>query len=89
MLLPSSMNGRRWADRLVSCRDDGARPKSTVLVAADERAYQAAVRYLKAAKKAAGAADAMVEFEVQVAGLHETHRRRPSLIARLDKAGFV
>jgi len=45
--------------------------------------------YLKAAKKAAGAADAMVEFEVRVAGLRETHRRRPSLIARLDKAGFV
>jgi len=60
-----------------------------VLVTADKRAYQAAVRYLKAAKKAAVAADALVEFEVRVAGLRETHRRRPSLIARLDKAGFV
>ncbi len=60
-----------------------------VLVTADKRAYQAAVRYLKAAKKAAAAAEAMVEFEVRVAGLRETHRRRPSLIARLDKAGFV
>jgi len=59
------------------------------LVTADKRAYQAAVRYLKAAKKAAVAAGAMVEFEVRVAGLRETHRRRPSLIARLDKAGFV
>ena len=60
-----------------------------VLVTADKRAYQAAVRYLKAAKKAAAAAEAMVEFQVRVAGLRETHRRRPSLIARLDKAGFV
>lgn len=60
-----------------------------VLVTADKRAYQAAARYLKAAKKAAIAADAMVEFEARVAGLRETHRRRPSLIARLDKAGFV
>src|SRR3546814_5854767 len=57
------------------------------LTTADKRSYQAAVRYLKAAKKAAAAADAMVEFEVRVAGLRETHRRRPSLIAMLDKAG--
>lgn len=60
-----------------------------VLITADKRAYQSAVRYLTAAKKAATAADAMVEFEVRVAGLRETHRRRPSLIARLDKAGFT
>ena len=60
-----------------------------VLVTADKRAYQAAVGYLQAAKKAATAADAMVEFEVRFAGLREMHRRRPSLIARLDKAGFV
>jgi uncharacterized Zn finger protein len=60
-----------------------------VLTTADKRAYQAAVRYLRAAKKAAIAADATVEFEVRVAGLRETHRRRPSLIARLDKSGFT
>jgi hypothetical protein len=60
-----------------------------VLTTADKRAYQSAVRYLKAAKKAATAADAMVEFEVRVAGLRETHRRRPSLITLLDKAGFA
>ena len=59
------------------------------LTTADERAYQEAVRYLKAAKKAAGAADSMVEFDVRVAGLREAHRRRPSLIAMLDRAGFV
>jgi hypothetical protein len=59
------------------------------LTTADKRAYQAAVRYLKAAKKAATAAHAMVEFEVRVAGLRETHRRRPSLITLLDKAGFA
>lgn len=59
------------------------------LITADKRSYQAAVRYLKAAKKAAAAADAMVEFEVRVAGLREAHRRRPSLTAMLDKAGFA
>jgi hypothetical protein len=59
-----------------------------VLISADKRSYQGAVRYLKAAKKTAAAADAMVEFDVRVAGLRETHRRRPSLIAMLDKAGF-
>jgi hypothetical protein len=60
-----------------------------VLITADKRSYQGAVRYLKAAKKAATAADAMVEFEVRVAGLRETHRRRPSLITMLDKAGLA
>ena len=60
-----------------------------VLTTADKRSYQSAVRYLKAAKKAATGADAMVELEVRVAGLRETHRRRPSLIAMLDKAGFA
>jgi hypothetical protein len=60
-----------------------------VLITANKQAYQSAVRYLTAAKKAAIAADATVEFEVRVAGLREAHRRRPSLIARLDKAGFT
>jgi len=60
-----------------------------VLTTADKRAYQSAVRYLKAAKKAATAAGAMVELEMRVAGLRETHRRRPSLITMLDKAGFA
>ena len=60
-----------------------------VLTTADKRSYQSAVRYLKAAKKAAVAADALVEFEVRVAGLREPHRRRPSLIAMLHKAGFA
>ncbi len=60
-----------------------------VLVTADKRSYQAAVRYLKAAVKSAQAADAMLEFEVRVAGLRETHRRRPSFMAIIDKAGFV
>jgi hypothetical protein len=31
----------------------------------------------------------MMEFESRVAGLRETNRRRPSLIALLDKAGFI
>jgi hypothetical protein len=59
------------------------------LTTADKRAYQGAIRHLKAAKKAAIAADVMTEFEIRIAGLRETHRRRPSLIALLDKAGFM
>lgn len=59
------------------------------LATADKRAYQGAVRYLEAAKKAAVAADVRAEFDIRVAGLRETHRRRPSLIAMLDKAGFM
>ena len=59
------------------------------LTTADKRSYQGAVRYLKAAKKAATAADALIEVEVRVAGLRDAHRRRPSLIAMLDKAGFA
>ena len=60
-----------------------------VLTTAEKRSHQAAAWYLKAAKKAAIVADALVEFEVRVAGLRQAHRRRPSLIAIFDKAGFV
>lgn len=47
------------------------------------------VKDARSVDAAAAAADAMVEFAVRVAGLRETHRRRPSLIVMLDKAGFV
>jgi hypothetical protein len=55
---------------------------------ADRRAYQAAVRYLKAARRAATAADRSPEFTLHVAALRERNRRRPTLIAMLDKAGM-
>jgi uncharacterized Zn finger protein len=55
---------------------------------ADKRAYRAAVRYLKAARRAAAAADRSVDFTLHVAALRERNRRRPTLIAMLDKAGM-
>jgi hypothetical protein len=55
---------------------------------ADKRAYQAAVRYLKAARRAAAAADRSPDFTQHVTALRERNRRRPSLIAMLDKAGM-
>lgn len=55
---------------------------------ADRRAYQAAVRHLKAARRAAVAAGRSTEFAEHVTALRERNRRRPSLIAMLDKAGL-
>jgi uncharacterized Zn finger protein len=55
---------------------------------ADKRAYQAAVRYLKAARRAAAAADCSPDFTQHVTALRERNRRRPSLIAMLDKASL-
>jgi hypothetical protein len=58
------------------------------LVTADRGHYQVAARRLKAAHRAAASAGLEVEFEAHVLGLREQHRRRPTLIAILDKAGF-
>jgi uncharacterized Zn finger protein len=55
---------------------------------ADKRAYRTAVRHLKAARRAATAADALPHFDGYLAALRERNRRRPSLIAMLDKAGL-
>lgn len=60
----------------------------TTLVQAERRAYKKAVRLLTAAKRAADAADDQTRFDARVAELREIHRRRPSLITMLDKAGF-
>jgi hypothetical protein len=60
----------------------------TVLVDANKGAYRDAVRHLKAARRAATAAGLQVDFEEKLAGLREKHRRRPTLITMLDKAGF-
>jgi hypothetical protein len=58
------------------------------LTTANRRAYRVAIRYLKGAERAATAAGATAEFDMRVAELREIHRRRPSLITMLDKAGF-
>jgi hypothetical protein len=55
---------------------------------ADKRAYQAAVRHLKAARRAATAADRSNDFTEHIEALRERNRRRPSLIAMLDKAAL-
>jgi hypothetical protein len=59
-----------------------------VLVRADKRAYRDAVRHLKAARRAATAADRADEFTEHLGGLRERNRRRPSFMAMLDKAGL-
>lgn len=59
-----------------------------VLVKADKRAYRDAVRYLKAARRAATTAERVPEFSAHLANLRESNRRRPTLMAMLDKAGL-
>lgn len=56
---------------------------------ADKRAYRVAVRHLKAARRAATAADRPEAFTAHLAGLRDRNRRRPTLIAMLDKAGMT
>jgi uncharacterized Zn finger protein len=54
----------------------------------DRRAYTRAVRILKRARSAAQAAGQLDSFTDHVARLREQHRRRPTLIALLDKASL-
>jgi hypothetical protein len=61
----------------------------STLETADRRAYAAAVRLLKRARDAAAAASEVDVFEPRLGALRERHRRRPSLIAMLDKAKLV
>jgi hypothetical protein len=56
------------------------------LETADRRAYAAAVRLLKRAGDAAAAGGEVQAFEARLLALRDRHRRRPSLIAMLDKA---
>jgi uncharacterized Zn finger protein len=60
----------------------------STLRAADKRAYRAATGQLKRARRAAGAAGLSEEFDEYLTALREHHRRRPTLIAMLDKAGL-
>ncbi|MFN7149296.1 MAG: hypothetical protein ACK4V6_07425 [Microthrixaceae bacterium] len=55
---------------------------------ADKRAYRDAVRHLKAARRAASAADRADEFTERLRDLRERNRRRPSFMAMLDTAGL-
>jgi len=58
----------------------------SALETTDRRAYAAAVRLLKQARDVAAAGGDVEAFEVRLLALRERHRRRPSLIAMLDKA---
>ena len=57
----------------------------SILETTDRRAYQAAVKQLKNAGRAAVAAGLADEHHAFLVGLREEHRRRPTLAAMLDK----
>jgi len=59
-----------------------------VLERADRRAYAAAVRILKRARAAAQSAGALTEFTEYITHVRERYRRRPTLIAMMDKANL-
>ena len=59
-----------------------------ILQTTDRRAYAGAVRILKRARAAAAAANQLPVFAKRMAQLREQHRRRPTLIAMLDKANL-
>jgi uncharacterized Zn finger protein len=54
----------------------------------DRRAYAAAVRILRRARDAAKATHDLESFRQYIATLREQQRRRPTMIAMLDKAGL-
>jgi uncharacterized Zn finger protein len=60
-----------------------------ILVTTDRRAYARAIRVLKQARTAAQTAGRTDVFTAHVARLRDQHRRRPTLIAMLDKAGLA
>ncbi len=57
----------------------------SILETTDRRAYRAAAKQLKNASRAAGAARLAAEHQTYLVGLREQHRRRPTLVAMLDK----
>jgi len=57
----------------------------SILETTDRRAYQAAVKQLKNARRAAAAAGLVDEHHSYLVGLRDEHRRRPTLAAMLDK----
>ena len=59
-----------------------------VLERADRRAYRSAARILQRAQAAARAAGELDKFAEYLTRLREQHRRRPTLIAILDKANL-
>lgn len=87
---------KRW-QRLAEAREAAdpaaafgvyVRLADTALLTTGRAHYQLAARRLKAARRAAESAGLGIEFEAHLLALREQHRRRPTLIAILDKAGL-
>ena len=92
----TDLGDQRWA-RLAEARETTEpaaalgiylRLIDSTLQTADRRAYRSAAKQLKRAQKAAAAAGLSEEFDEHLAALREQHRRRPTLIEILDKAGL-
>jgi hypothetical protein len=82
--LAESSEGDRPGDALAVYQ----RIADGVLERADRRAYRSAARILERARAAAQAAGALDAFAEYLTGLRERYRRRPTLIAILDKANL-
>ena len=79
---------RRERDRPADALAVYQRIADEVLEQADRRAYRSAARILQRARAAAQAAGELDAFAEYLTGLRERYRRRPTLIAILDKAGL-
>ncbi len=79
---------RRERDRPADALAVYERIADKVLEQADRRAYRSAARILQRARAAAQAADELDAFADYLTGVRERYRRRPTLIAILDKAGL-
>jgi hypothetical protein len=96
--IPAWDPGRERRTRLAEARE-AARPDEAlalyILVAEDHLletgrpAYARAISILKRARRAAEAANHNDQFASTLSHLRERHRRRPTLIAMLDKAGLT
>ena len=93
--MPAWDPGRERRTRLAEAREP-ARPDEALawyMLVVDEllletgrAAYARAVSVLKQARRAAAAANQSEAFAATLTDLRERHRRRPTLIAMLDKA---
>jgi len=79
---------RRERDRPADALAVYLRIADEVLEQADRRAYRSATRILQRARAAAQAAGELDAFAEYLTGLRERYRRRPTLMAILDKTGL-
>ncbi len=92
----ADLDDARWA-QLAEAREPSdpaaafevcLRLADSTLRTADRRAYRTATKQLSQARRAADSAGRSEEFAAHLAALRAQHRRRPTLIAILDKAGL-